>query len=623
MASGTINGTTNNQNIICKIEWESTKSKSTPNKSFVTAKLYYKRTNTGYATLGTGTFSISIGFETLTEDIDIQIRTDWVLAMSRTLSVAHNIDGTKSITISASGNIPGTSLAATYCSGTVTLDTISRPTIMQGLTCSTSYLTGLFSYYFTPLSNYYSKSNISLNIDGTYIHIRSILHGKATPGVTLTQSFRFTSSELSLIYKNLPTTIGGKIRVTMRTYKDSNYSSQYEDAYHDEIYLDIPLSIVPTANLSLQANNENNAWIKEKGICVAGYSGLQLSLDGEAGEGASIVSQSIRGGGYSSNSNTLYIDTILDDGKITFTGSITDSRGVSVAEATSVNVEPYSIPAIRGLTVSRGTYSPDQRSWTADDNGPDVGVFFKTSLALTNYSNTYDVTFTWDGVEKSPIDGKQTSLTSGTEYAFYFINLDGENSYALRVLATDRVGESGSATITVPTTFITMEFNDSGKGIAFGKTSEKDAFECAMDSEFSGTLVKRRSDGTLVEFDDTGWISLGTSDAVSATDASDTGRNGVGCYYRVINGNHVYVAFNVSFTFSGDAVRVNANNIPSALRPSRKAYAMCPVSGRSYARIGANTSGDVVVDWIQDVDSAAETTYASTLWIDGYIDYWI
>jgi hypothetical protein len=290
----------------------------------------------------------------------------------------------------------------------------------------------------------------------------------------------------------------------MRTYSDSNYSYQYEDAYHNEIYLEIPGNIGPVANLTLQVDNENNEWIKEKDICVAGHSGIQLSLTGDAGDGALIASRSIRGGGYSSDSGSLHIDKIPNHGKITFTGDIGNSRGQSTMTSKVINVEPYSIPAIRDLTVTRGTYSSEQSLWTPDDNGPDVGVFFKTSLALTNYNNAYGVTFTWDGVEKTPTYGNHDGLVSGTEYAFYFVNVNGEYSYALRVLATDLVGESGSATITVPTTFITMEFNSSGKGIAFGKTSEKDAFECAMDAVFTGNVI---IGGYMIVFNDDGTCS--------------------------------------------------------------------------------------------------------------------
>ena len=114
---------------------------------------------------------------------------------------------------------------------------------------------------------------------------------------------------------------------------------------------------------------------------------------------------------------------------------------------------------------------------------------------------------------------------------------------------------------------------------------------------------------------------MGTSSSVST--GTDTGRNGPGCYYRVINKRHVYVVFNAGFTFSGSAIVVNGTALPPGLRPKRKAYAMNLVSGRAFARTGVNTSGNVVIDWVQNIASAAQTESASTTWIDGYVDYWI
>ena len=43
-----------------------------------------------------------------------------------------------------------------------------------------------------------------------------------------------------------------------------------------------------------------------------------------------------------------------------------------------------------------------------------------------------------------------------------------------------------------------MEFKSNGKGIAFGKTSEKDAFECYMPAEFNKTVAIGGT--TLVDF---------------------------------------------------------------------------------------------------------------------------
>jgi hypothetical protein len=121
---------------------------------------------------------------------------------------------------------------------------------------------------------------------------------------------------------------------------------------------------------------------------------------------------------------------------------------------------------------------------------------------------------------------------------------------------------------------------------------------------------------------DSGWISIGLSSSVSS-DASNCGRASVGCFYRVENGNHVYVAFNCAFTYSGSAITVNANAIPSAYRPDRNVYSMNATGGRSIARILVNSGGNILVDWVQVITTTEQTSSSTVKWIDGYIDYWI
>lgn len=123
---GTILGTTSNSYIQSAIDWYY-ETNIEKNSTAVTARLYYRRTNTGYLTEGTGPFSITInGSKTTKSSVSLAISTAWVEAMSATISVPHNADGTKSVVISATGNLVPTSLTETNCSGTVTLPTIPR-----------------------------------------------------------------------------------------------------------------------------------------------------------------------------------------------------------------------------------------------------------------------------------------------------------------------------------------------------------------------------------------------------------------------------------------------------------------------------------------------------------------
>lgn len=129
MASGTIYGTTANKTIDSKIEWSATSSVAN-NNSVVTASLWYRRNNTwsGTATGGTGTVSVTIDGQSGSAKVSLTVPNDksWVKAIEVTKTVSHNSDGTRSITISASGSLPPSSLTSTTCSGTAVLDNIPR-----------------------------------------------------------------------------------------------------------------------------------------------------------------------------------------------------------------------------------------------------------------------------------------------------------------------------------------------------------------------------------------------------------------------------------------------------------------------------------------------------------------
>ena len=90
-----------------------------------------------------------------------------------------------------------------------------------------------------------------------------------------------------------------------------------------------------------------------------------------------------------------------------------------------------------------------------------------------------------------------------------------------------------------------MEFNRSGQGIAFGKTSEKDAFECAFPAEFTegatfsgGVIIDGRPVETVVEEEKKGfWTyrkwSSGLLECWGITDAVTLSfdGNGGGAWY--------------------------------------------------------------------------------------------
>ena len=124
--SGSFYGTTSNSAIKPKITWTAQKS-DTENCSQVTATLSYSRRDT-YKTYGQWGGSLTIHGNTKSVSSKyIEISKDSnTVAISHTVTVPHNEDGTMSIEISASGSISGTTLSKTKISAQVELEKIPR-----------------------------------------------------------------------------------------------------------------------------------------------------------------------------------------------------------------------------------------------------------------------------------------------------------------------------------------------------------------------------------------------------------------------------------------------------------------------------------------------------------------
>lgn len=65
---------------------------------------------------------------------------------------------------------------------------------------------------------------------------------------------------------------------------------------------------------------------------------------------------------------------------------------------------------------------------------------------------------------------------------------DPDYSYDIQIEVYDYF-ETVTYQFRLPTSFTLIDFRNTGKGIAFGKASEADKFECALDAEFSGDFA--------------------------------------------------------------------------------------------------------------------------------------
>lgn len=542
MAGSTIIGSTGNENIDAKVVWSS-KANTSTNKSTVTAALYYKRNNTGFTTYGTGSFSITInGVKTNASKTLTITESDWVMAVEATVTVSHDSDGSKSIKISASGSISGTTLTSTNVSGTVELDTIPRASSIDSLSCATKYFNGKLTYKYTPkTSNYYNRCNISLNLDGEFISVKSVLLGKQSASQK-TATVTFTEDELSTIYNKLPKTDKGTLRFTLRTYSDSDYTAQIGDPAYKEISLYIPdiSATKPTATMTLTPVTSlgspfDSLYIKGRSKVDANFT------NGEGKYGADIVSykMSVAGKTYGSPYTSGYLSTA---GEVTVTGTVTDSRGFSRTYTKTITVIPYSEPKIipvsgeksiicercdaYGNLAESGTYLKvrARRSYSMVESGGTQNNFCIIRYRVRKESDkSYsDWNTILDKTEES--DTVEVKIANAVPSA--------ETAYFVQLGVVDDIGNVDAVQVSVPSDFVTIDIPEKHKGRRIG------LLRYARDLDVPGIDLGGFLHGGGVD-------NLTLGDMITATSTAPIDLNNVktpGCYYSPSGDNSKYIA---------------------------------------------------------------------------------
>ena len=508
----------------------------------------------------------------------------------------------------------------------------AKPSI-DSLSCNTIYFDGTHTYKYTPANAvFYSRCIVALNISGTYTQIRDIKLG-VKPASQQTATVSLTAAELSTIYNKFPNGTQGTLRYTFKTYIDSGYSEQVGDAPYKEITLTIPNidATQPTATLTLTpvsslATPFNTLYIK-------GKSKVTANLTGGAGKyGSTIKSYTVSVAG-KGGTPPYTSGFLVNPGSVTITGTVTDSRGYSRTYTQTITVVDYSVPQIIPIS---GESEVIAARCDSSGNLSEIGTYLKIK-AKRSYSKVYV-----SGVNKNLCYIRYRHKKEGGSYSSWTTilattaasdeiitgallsgALSVTSSYVVEVQAVDTIGETGTTAISLPTERVYMDEAASINSLGIGKYAEEEnTVDVAED-----ITVKVRGDLIVGDrpISDTGWIDLGITDSNEAVMISSNavGRNGPGCYYRVINGNHVYVAFNCACTFSGSTLVINKNKIPSDYCPERNAYAIVATGGRALIRAIANHSGNVVIDYVQLMTATANTTSANVSWVDGYLDYWI
>lgn len=388
---------------------------------------------------------------------------------TKTVDIPHNSDGTKSFSISATLGIAVT-LSGTYwgnvtCSGTASLNSIPRTSTMS-----------------LSASSIEAGKAITVNItraSSSFTHKVYYSFGSNTATIstsaTTSASYTIPLSHLSAI----PNSTSGTATISVDTYNGSTYIGSVSKNFT----ITAPSSVKPTIS-SITATVVANGADTSYGY-VKGKSKCKLVINGATGSyGSSIKSYAISGGGFSGSSSTFTTGALNTAGNVTFTATVTDSRGrKSDAKTVTINVLDYTNPNITGFNVIRCN-----SSGTADDNGTYLKIWTTYTYSTLGGKNTLTTKAEFKKTSASTWTNAG-AIASGNSIITGSNGIATDSSYDVRFTITDNFSPISKAMV-VPTAFVTMDFKKGGKGIAFGKVSEtNNLLDIGMNTKISGTTT--------------------------------------------------------------------------------------------------------------------------------------
>jgi hypothetical protein len=371
MASGNfISSTGTNLNLY--VTWSSTTNVST-NTSSVTAKVYMRSYTISGSALADSYISIngnkkSFAGKSLSKTSSSL--TDTLLA-EHTVSVAHNSDGKKSITIKANlefnGTVSGKYLSDITASRTVDLDAIPRA---SGLSVATSVSTGSsLTATITPANSAFTHKISYIIGNTTMFTSDTIAAGTKTYTRTIEHSWLPKLNSTNMVVRLFTFNGSTQIGVTDKT-----------------VTVSVPASIIPTVS-SLTTTVVNGL----SGYYVEGKSQVKLTATATAGSGSTLSSYVFSGANVSGNASTLTStnatvtsSVIKTDGSVTYSVIAKDGRPdrQSAKKETSITVYPYANPQITSITAQRCL-----ADGTLDSDGTYAKVTVKTSHSSVNGAN--------------------------------------------------------------------------------------------------------------------------------------------------------------------------------------------------------------------------------------------
>lgn len=282
---------------------------------------------------------------------------------------------------------------------------------------------------------------------------------------TLSQETQFSFIPPLDLASQAPTSAAVEIRYTVATYQADGVTLVATSSTVAAAV--IPATVKPSCVLAV--SDATGAFAKY-GAYVQGQSKFALVVTPTIAYGSEIASYQITADGKTYTQADVTTDAIAGNGELTLTAKVTDRRGrTSDATSQTVQVLPCRAPVISAYSAQRcGS------DGTPDEEGLYIKVTFSAQIAPLNdintaeYSVKYRVAGTddWTSLPLTDYDGQYSVVDGAAVFA-----AAAANAWDVRIAAKDDFAETAQ-TRSVAIAFSLVNYNSSGKGLAFGRISQ-------------------------------------------------------------------------------------------------------------------------------------------------------
>lgn len=408
-------------------------------------------------------------------------QTVWVA--SGTATVGHNADGSKTVAVSASFNNAdrGTYLPTTgSCSGSLKLTTIPRATVPSidkpSLDCGSVIK-------FTGTS---ASSNFSHKLYSSWNGEEKLIATLDKGSTAVSYSYTIPTSW----EKNMPNTTSAIATFILETLNGNTVIGRKSI----NATVQVRSGIVPTVgNPTIE---DTNSISKAMGLYVQSQSCIKFTIPTSGNQGSTITSVSTKFNDQTYSGSTFTTQAIQNSGTLSYTITVTDSRGRTATKSGSITVTAYSPPSLTNVSAKRAnsSYAVDESSGTYALLHFKVGF---TSLSNKNVTSFYIQYRASGATSWTKINSWANNYTLNQDYKAGNLFTSTTTTYEIAFGVKDKfMSDYSWQIVTVTPTYTLINFGKDGKSLTFFGQDGNNANRLTVNGDLAINSVKENTSST-------------------------------------------------------------------------------------------------------------------------------